>query len=119
MEPAITRVRTALACSIAIIIAVTLSCARAVASIRVEPEQQATLHVGEIAALQLPSDREYTIVGSAGSSLVPLPHGGRPAVAVYRAAQAGNQTLIATPKDLRDGDCISCVTVHYFVRVVP
>ena len=113
------RMRRPPACSIAIIIAVSLSCARAVASIRVEPEQQTTLHVGEIAALQLPSDREYTIVGSAGSSLVPLQPPGRPAAPVYRAAQTGNQTFVATPKGLRDGDCISCVTVHYFVRVVP
>ena len=111
--------KPAMPCSMAIVIAVSVSCVRARVSVRVEPEQQTTLHVGEIAALHLPSDREYVIVGSAGSSLLPLEPQGPPSGPVYRAAQTGNQTLIATPKGLRDGDCISCVTVHYFVRVLP
>ena len=37
---------------------------------------------------------------------------------VYQAVRAGNQTIIVTPTNLHDGDCISCVTAHYFVTVV-
>ena len=111
--------KIAIARTLAVSMAVSFSCARALVSVQVEPELQTSLHIGEIAALRLPSDREYVIVGSAGGSLETVKQQGRRAAPVYRAAQAGNQTLVATPKGLRDGDCVSCVTVHYFVKVIP
>ena len=36
----------------------------------------------------------------------------------YRAAGIGNQTLVATPESPGPGQCISCVTVHYFIKVI-
>ena len=107
-----------IATAIAVIMAASVSGARAPVSVRVQPEQPTTLHVGDIAALQLPGPK-YTIIGSAGSSLLPLKPQGRSAVRRYRAARTGNMTLLFFPKGRRDGDCISCVTVHYFVNVVP
>ena len=38
---------------------------------------------------------------------------------LYRAVHAGNHVFIVTPDNLPDGHCISCVTEHYFVTVVP
>jgi hypothetical protein len=39
-------------------------------------------------------------------------------VYVYRAADVGTDVLIAAPKGLQTGECISCVTTHYFIKVV-
>ena len=37
---------------------------------------------------------------------------------VYRAVRPGPATIILSP-DVPDGHCISCETLHYFVRVEP
>ena len=77
------------------------------------------LHVGQIATVHVPSERHYTI-GSAGSSLVLLKLKDQRGTTIYfyRAAEIGNQTLVATPGGLGPGQCISCVTVHYFINVI-
>jgi hypothetical protein len=37
---------------------------------------------------------------------------------IYRAVELGDQTLVATPREPGPGGCISCVTVHYFIKVI-
>jgi hypothetical protein len=86
-----------------------------------KPEQDTTLHVGESAAVRFGSERQYTI-GSGGGSLVlirQLTDKDGATVYVYRAAHVGPDTLVATPVGIQPGGCISCVTRHYFIRVVP
>ena len=60
-------------------------------------------------------------MGFAGDSLTLLKkrQRGDNIVFVYRAIQPGNTTLIASPHNLPSGHCISCVTEHYFISVVP
>jgi hypothetical protein len=94
-------------------------CGPTLASVRVQPEDLANLHVGEIAAVHMPSQRHH-IIGSAGSALVPMKQKQQQGTTIYfyRAAEIGNQTILAIPEGLEPGHCISCVTVHYFIRVV-
>ena len=95
------------------------ACGGTLSSTRIQPEEPATVHVGEFAAVHVPSERHYTI-GSAGSSLVLMNRAQRRGTTIYlyRAIAVGNQTLVATPAGLGPGQCISCVTVHYFIKVV-
>jgi hypothetical protein len=89
--------------------------------VRLEPEHDTTLHVGETAAVQFGSERQYTI-GSGGGSLVlvkQLIYKDGSTVYVYRAVHVGPATLVAAPVDIPAGQCISCVTRHYFIKVVP
>ena len=39
-------------------------------------------------------------------------------VYLYRAFKTGDNVLIVTPRDIPSGHCISCVTEHYFIKVV-
>jgi hypothetical protein len=100
-------------------VAACYACGGSLASVRLQPEEPATLHVGEIAAVHVPSERHYTI-GSAGSSLVLMKQEQQQGTTIYfyRAAEIGDQTLVATPGGLGPGQCISCVTVHYFIKVI-
>jgi hypothetical protein len=83
-----------------------------------QPEQPATIRVGDVAALRVDSARHYS-VGSAGSSLTLIKRAEQQGttVYVYRAVGPGSQTLVLTPRDPGPGGCISCVTVHYFITV--
>jgi hypothetical protein len=97
------------------------ACARSLAQVRLLPEEYTTLHVGQTAAVHFESTPVYSI-GSGGGSLVLIKHvtnkdGSQ--VYVYRAAHAGPDTLVASPEGLPAGHCISCVTTHYFIKVVP
>jgi hypothetical protein len=97
------------------------ACARSTAYVRLQPEQETTLHVGETAAVDFDQKTPYAI-GSGGGSLIRIKQltshdGGK--THVYRAVQVGPDTLVATPEDLPAGHCISCVTRHYFIKVVP
>jgi hypothetical protein len=87
--------------------------------VRLQPEQPVTLHVGQIAAVHVSSERNYSI-GSAGTSLVLAKQTQQDDTTVYfyRAVGIGDQTLVATPRASGPGQCISCVTAHYFVRVI-
>lgn len=82
------------------------------------PEHRVTVHVGQIVVLQMPSERRYAIevAGSALMALKPSPQKG---TAVYRSVHAGLETVILTPVGQGNGHCVSCVTRHYFVTVVP
>jgi len=96
------------------------SCAGIPTSVRLVPEERTTLHVGEIGALYLPASPHYS-VGSAQSALVPVKQLQRKdgLVYLYRAVATGNDTFVLTPDGIPNGQCISCVTEHYFVTVLP
>ena len=89
--------------------------------VRLQPEQDTTLHVGQTAAVYFASNAPHSI-GSGGGSLVltrQLTDKDGTTVYIYRASRVGRDTLVATPESLPDGHCISCVTTHYFIDVVP
>jgi hypothetical protein len=92
------------------------ACATLPASVPLIPEERTTLHVGQIGAIHVPSNQRYT-VGSAQSALMPLKQLRQrgEVVYLYRAVSAGNDTFVLTPVGIPNGQCISCVTVHYFV----
>ena len=98
---------------------VSLACTHPLTPVRLMPEQRATVHVGVLATL--PLDEQHKITGSAGSSLVLVQqeHQSDGTLYIYRAARPGYQTLLVTPSDLPSSHCISCVTQHYFVTVIP
>jgi hypothetical protein len=82
-------------------------------------EETTTLRVGELAVLQIPSDRRYSHfrgkVG-AGNALSLVRRSGRKVL--YRAVQSGQSVIVIGP-DVPRGECISCATLHYFITVVP
>jgi len=110
---------TARVCCVATATALLWSCAGTPVVVRVQPEEPAVLHVGELAAVQMPSER-HSVIGSAGRSLVLMKQTQQQGTTVYmyRTVTVGNQTLIATPRDPGPDGCVSCVTVHYFIKVV-
>lgn len=113
-------IRRALGISLFALLAICQACASA-AQVRLQPERDTTLHVGQTAAVYFASNAPHSI-GSGGGSLVLTTQrtdedGSK--VYVYRATRAGRDTLVATPESLPVGHCISCVTTHYFVNVVP
>jgi hypothetical protein len=95
------------------------ACGGTLASVQLQPEAPTTLRVGETAAVQVPADRHYDI-GSAGRSLALVKQMQQhdSTIYVYRAVEVGDQTLVATPRDPGPDGCVSCVTVHYFIRVI-
>jgi hypothetical protein len=110
---------TARVCGMATAMALLWSCAGTPLVVQVQPEEPAVLHVGALAAVQVPSDRHYEI-GSAGRSLVLLKQTEKQGTMtyLYRAVAVGNQTLVATPREPGLDGCVSCVTVHHFIKVV-
>lgn len=96
---------------------VCFACASRV-TVRLEPEERATLRVGQVAFVQLSA--RHDVIGAAGTALVLLKktHRRDATIYLYRAVETGNQVLIVTPKDIPEGHCISCVTEHYFITVV-
>src|SRR6266849_5748298 len=82
-------------------------------------EEMTTLHVGGLALLQIPSERRYSrrgSVGIAGDVLVTVRRSRHRVL--YRATKPGRATIVIIP-DTRNGGCISCATLHYFITVVP
>jgi hypothetical protein len=89
------------------------------ALLRIEPERyQVTLHVGELAVIEVPSDAQYSL-GGPGNALILQERKEHKGVTsyIYRALHAGDDTIVATPAKPGPDGCISCVTVHYFVKV--
>ena len=111
--------RKPLVLSVAAASALLSSCAPTSAVVQLQPEQPTVLHVGDVAAVQVPSDLHYSI-GLAGTSLVQIRQQERQGMTIYlyRSVAVGNQTLVATPRDPGPDGCVSCVTVHYFIQVV-
>ncbi len=95
--------------------------AAACASVPVQlaADQRTLVRVGEVAALSLPPDLELD--GFTQTSMALVGHARRhdSEVYFYRAVAAGDETFVVTPHGLKNGQCISCVTVRYFVTVVP
>lgn len=81
--------------------------------------EHTTLHIGQIAVLETNPAHEYTIALEGDAVAVQENAPKQRNRQFYRAAHAGNATLLITPAHLRDGDCISCVTRHCFITVVP
>ncbi len=79
-------------------------------------EDWTTLHVGEVAVLHIPSDMPYKLNGF-GDVITLVKQSGLDVT--FRAVRPGTTPIILSPANRPDGECISCVTVHYFVKVVP
>jgi hypothetical protein len=96
-----------------------LACGAAGSVVTLRPEERASLRVGDVAAVRVASNQQYS-VGSAGTALTlqQRTQARGTTVYLYRAVAAGNQTLVLTPRDRGADGCVSCVTVHYFVEVV-
>jgi hypothetical protein len=88
-------------------------------NVQLEAGKQSLLHVGQTATLRVPSKGHFSI-GSAGQALVLTSHKQQrgDAIYIYRAAEVGNHTLVATPREPGPDGCISCVTIRYFVKVI-
>jgi hypothetical protein len=83
-------------------------------------EKRTTLRVGELAVLRVPSNigRRYLHAGPDGAwrdALALVTRSGRNVT--FRAVRPGKAVIILSP-DVPDGDCTSCVTIHYFIDVV-
>jgi hypothetical protein len=107
---------SAAACGIALSM-LALGCTACAPVMRLKPEERATLRVGQTVALQVPST--YGAIGGAGDALmlVEKKAGRDRIVYLYRAVQPGNQTFLTAPQR-QTGECVSCVTVHWFVTVI-
>jgi hypothetical protein len=80
-------------------------------------EKTTDLKIGELAVLNLPTSSIYrhaAINGAWEDVLVRTEHSGDDTV--FRAVRPGPGCIVVTP-DVPEGDCISCVTIHYFVQV--
>ena len=94
------------------------ACSAVGSLVTLRPEERASLHIGDVAAVRVASDPQYAI-GSAGTALVLMKrtdeHGATEYL--YRAVAAGNHTLVLTPREPGPDGCVSCLTVHYFIQV--
>jgi hypothetical protein len=82
-----------------------------------KPEDTTTLHVGDLAALTIRSDGHYSrFPGSTGNSVILMRRFGESLI--YRAVRPGPDVIVVSP-NVSEGECISCATVHYFIKVVP
>lgn len=82
-------------------------------------EESTILRVGELAVLQIPSDRRYSDSGIKGAWSDVLTRIGRSGRKVtFRAVKPGSGVIILGPR-VPNGECISCATLHYLIEVVP
>jgi hypothetical protein len=83
-------------------------------------ENTTTLRVGEVVVLHIPSDRRYLHSDSgpngAWRDVLTLVKQSKRDV-TFRAVRQGSGVIIISP-DMPAGECISCATLHYFVKVV-
>jgi len=78
-------------------------------------EEGTTLHVGELAVLQIPSQGRDWHFAAAGNALALVHRSGHRVV--YRAVRPGQEAIVIAPH-VKNGECISCVTRHYFIEVM-
>jgi hypothetical protein len=105
------------------ILAISMGCAtpngfrHAIKPLPMALEKTTTLQVGEVAVLHIPSDRHYlhSANGAWRDVLALLEQSGRDVT--FRAVRPGLGVIIISP-DVPDQECISCATLHYFVKVV-
>jgi len=86
--------------------------------LQIEMEQTTTVRVGQLAVLHVPADPLYApsaINGAWRDVLTRTRHSGR--TVTFRAVRPGSGVIILSP-NVPDGECISCKTLHYFIRVV-
>ena len=87
--------------------------------VRLQLGEHTTLRVGHLAELKINHSRKYH-VKLEGDAIVPLNASSQERGShAYRAVHPGNATLLITPTDLKEGDCVDCVTRHCFITVVP
>lgn len=92
-----------------------LGCVACAPVMQLKPEERAMLHVGQRVTLQMPASYGG-LGGGAGDALrlVQKKVGRDRIVYLYRAVQPGNQVFLAVSEKR---ECVSCVTVHWFVTV--
>lgn len=81
-------------------------------------EGNTILHVGDLAVLEIPTDRRYSHFDGnteVGNALTLVHHS--KSTTLYRAVRPGQETIVIGPEVPR-GECISCGTLHYFITVV-
>ena len=93
-----------------------LGCIACAPVVLLTPEERATLHVGQTVDLPMPSTYGG-LVGGAGEALLLLEKTvSRDRIVYrYRAVRPGNQVFLAVSEQR---ECVSCVTVHWFVTVI-
>jgi hypothetical protein len=87
-------------------------------SVTLALEQRIILRVDELAVLHIPSDSRYSrsaVNGDWRNVLALVKQSGRDVT--FRAVTLGQGTIIITP-NTKEGECISCTTLHYFLKVV-
>jgi hypothetical protein len=110
----------------ACILAVTLGCSistdvrSAAKPVTLGLEQRTTLHVGELAVLHVPSNIDRRVLRSGPGGAWPdvlalVRRSGRDLT--FRAARLGKGVIIMSSA-VPNGECVSCVTIHYFIEVV-
>jgi hypothetical protein len=78
-----------------------------------------TLHVSDLATLQIPpGDRYSHFDGNTGAGNVLVLVRRSRATVLYRAVRPGRGTMVVSP-GVPKGECISWPTLRYFVTVVP
>src|SRR6476620_865655 len=85
--------------------------------LQIEVEQTTTVRVGQLAVLHVPADPLYApseINGAWRDVLTRIRRSGR--TVTFRAVRPGSGVIILSP-NVPDGECISCKTLHYFIRV--
>ena len=90
-----------------------------VSAVHLQPERDSVVHVGEVAELRVASNEQFSI-GTAGNALILLKQkqSKGETIYVYRAVTVGDQAFVATPRDPGPDGCVSCVTLHYFAKVI-
>jgi hypothetical protein len=89
-------------------------------------ERTTTIQVGEVVVLYIPSDTRFlgevpprryqnSVNGAWFDVLALVKQSGRDVT--FRAVRPGPGVIIISP-DAQNGECISCATLHYFVKVV-
>jgi hypothetical protein len=82
-------------------------------------EQKTMLRVGDLAILHLPTHGRYSTssvdLEGAADVLAIVDRSARDIT--FRAIQPGPGAIVVSPS-VRNGECISCATLHYFIRVL-
>ena len=87
--------------------------------LQLEVGQTTSLRVGQLAVLHVPADALYApteINGAWRDVLTRVRRSGR--AVTFRAVRPGSGVIILSP-NVPDKECISCKTLHYFIRVIP
>ena len=87
--------------------------------LQIEVEHTTTVRVGQLAVLQVPAGPLYApseINGAWRDVLTRIRRSGR--TVTFRAVRPGSGVIILSP-NVPDGECISCRTLHYFIKVAP